>query len=64
MNQDQMKGKLQQIQGEIKRRWGKLTDDDFTQANGDIQKLKGKIRERSGDQQEQIDEWFNSQGWS
>jgi uncharacterized protein YjbJ (UPF0337 family) len=62
MNQDQVKGKLQQIQGEIKRRWGKLTDDDFTQAQGDLQKLKGRIRERSGDQQEAIDEWFNSQG--
>ena len=62
MNQDQAKGKLQRLQGEIKRRWGKLTDNDITEAQGDLQKLKGRIRERSGDQQQAIDEWFRSQG--
>jgi uncharacterized protein YjbJ (UPF0337 family) len=62
MNQDKMKGKWEQMKGEIKRRWGALTDDDLTQAQGDLQKLKGRIRERSGEQQEAIDEWFREQG--
>ena len=62
MNQDRAKGKLEQIQGEIKRRWGKLTDNDFVEAQGDLQKLKGRIRERSGEQQDAIDEWFRTQG--
>lgn len=62
MNQDKAKGKWEQMQGEIKRRWGHLTDDDFTQAQGDLQKLKGRIRERSGERQEAVDEWFRQQG--
>jgi uncharacterized protein YjbJ (UPF0337 family) len=62
MKQDQVKGKFEQLKGEMKRRWGMLTDDDFTSAQGDLEKLKGKIRERSGDQREAIDEWFRSQG--
>jgi uncharacterized protein YjbJ (UPF0337 family) len=62
MNEEQWKGKFHQLKGEIKRRWGKLTDDDLTESQGSMEKLMGKIRERSGDSQESINEWFKSQG--
>jgi uncharacterized protein YjbJ (UPF0337 family) len=62
MNSDQVKGKLKQMSGEIKRKWGQLTDDDMTQAQGSMDKLIGKIQERSGDQREAIEKWFKSQG--
>ncbi len=62
MNEEQWKGKSHQIKGEIKRRWGKLTEDDLTESQGSMEKLMGKIRERSGDSQESINEWFKSQG--
>jgi uncharacterized protein YjbJ (UPF0337 family) len=62
MNKDQMNGKLEQLKGEIKRRWGKLTDDDIMESKGDMEKLMGKVRERSGDQREAIEEWFRSHG--
>jgi uncharacterized protein YjbJ (UPF0337 family) len=64
MNQDQMKGKLEQLKGEMKRQWGKLTDDDIMESKGDMEKLMGKIRERSGDQREAIEKWFHSHGVS
>ena len=57
-----MKGKLKQIHGEIKREWGQLVDDDLTQAAGSLEKLIGKIQERSGDQREAIEQWFKSRG--
>jgi len=60
MNKDQMLGKLDQLKGEMKRRWGQLTDDDITEARGDMQKLMGRIREKSGDQQQEIEKWFSS----
>ena len=60
MNEDQIKGKLEQLKGEMKRRWGQLTDDDIAQSKGDMQKLLGRIREKSGDQQQAIEEWFRS----
>lgn len=62
MNQEQWKGKFHQMKGELKRRWGSLTDDDLTESEGSMEKLMGKIRERSGDSQESINEWFKSQG--
>jgi uncharacterized protein YjbJ (UPF0337 family) len=62
MNTDQAKGKLKQLTGEIKRKWGQLTDDDLRQAQGSMEKLVGKIQERSGDQREEIERWFKEQG--
>jgi uncharacterized protein YjbJ (UPF0337 family) len=62
MNKDQAKGKLKQLTGEIKRKWGQVTDDDLTQARGSMEKLVGKIQERSGDQREAIEKWFKSRG--
>jgi uncharacterized protein YjbJ (UPF0337 family) len=61
MNKDQMKGKFKQFAGEIKRKWGKVTDDDVTQAEGSLEKLVGKIQERSGDKREAIEKWLKSQ---
>jgi uncharacterized protein YjbJ (UPF0337 family) len=60
MNEDQVKGKLDQLKGELKRRWGQLTDDDIIEARGDMQKLMGRIREKSGDRREEIESWFKS----
>ena len=61
MNKEQLKGKFKQMSGEIKRKWGKVTDDDVMQAEGSLQKLIGRIQERSGDQREVIEKWFKSQ---
>jgi uncharacterized protein YjbJ (UPF0337 family) len=48
MNTDQLKGKWHQLKGEAKTRWGKLTDDDLTQAAGQTEKLIGLLQERYG----------------
>lgn len=61
MNQDQLKGKFKQLAGEIKRKWGQVTDDDVTQAEGSMEKLVGRIQERSGDKREAIEKWLKSQ---
>jgi uncharacterized protein YjbJ (UPF0337 family) len=62
MNSDQVKGKVKQLRGEIKRKWGQVTDNDVIEAEGSMEKLVGRIQERSGDQREAIERWFKSQG--
>jgi len=62
MNTDQVKGKFKQLSGEIKRKWGRVTDNDLREAQGNMEKLIGKIQERSGDRREAIEEWLKSQG--
>jgi uncharacterized protein YjbJ (UPF0337 family) len=63
MNEDTMKGKWTQVKGEIKRKWGKVTDDDLLVAEGNMDKLVGTIQERSGEQRDAIQKWFKSQGY-
>ena len=48
MNTDQVKGMWHQWKGAAKSQWGKLTDDDLTQAEGDVEKLAGRVQERYG----------------
>jgi uncharacterized protein YjbJ (UPF0337 family) len=61
MDNDRIKGKWHQLKGEIKRRWGKVTDNDLTEAEGDMEKLVGKIQERTGERREAIEKWLDSQ---
>ena len=66
MNSDQFKGKWVQFKGEVKKQWGKLTDDDLTQIEGDYDKFLGRIQERYGDKKEEVvrwaDDWHARQG--
>jgi uncharacterized protein YjbJ (UPF0337 family) len=54
MNQDQTKGKWNQIKGRAKEAWGVLTDHDFKKAEGSVEKLYGVIQEKVGDTKEAI----------
>lgn len=64
MNWDQVKGKWKQFKGDAQKQWGKLTNDDFDQIEGDRQKLVGKVQERYGiakeEAEKQVDDWANS----
>jgi len=48
MNQDIIKSQWKQLKGEIKQKWGKLTDDDLTLIEGKRDVLEGKLQERYG----------------
>jgi uncharacterized protein YjbJ (UPF0337 family) len=63
MNSDKLKGQWNQIKGELKRKWGQLTDDDLTEAEGDMEKMMGKIQQRTGESRENIEKWLKSQGY-
>ena len=60
VNKEQVKGKWGQVKGEAKRRWGRLTDDDLTEAAGNYDKLVGKIQERYGESREATKTWIDS----
>lgn len=66
MNTDQFKGKWVQFKGEVKKQWGKFTDDDLKQIEGDYDKFVGRIQERYGDKKEEVirwaDDWYGRQG--
>lgn len=57
MNSDQLKGKWTQFKGELKKKWGKFTDDDLTQIEGDYDKFVGKVQEHYGDKKDEVLKW-------
>ena len=61
MNWDVVKGKWKQATGSAKTQWGKLTDDDLTQIEGNRDKLIGKVQEKYGlakeEAENQVDSW-------
>lgn len=48
MNKDILQGNWKQMQGQVKNWWGKLTDDDMAQINGNRDMLIGRLQERYG----------------
>ena len=48
MNWDQVAGNWKQFKGQVKEKWGKLTDDDLDVVAGKRDQLVGKIQERYG----------------
>ncbi|MCC6616324.1 MAG: CsbD family protein [Anaerolineae bacterium] len=61
---DRVAGKWHQWKGDVRTKWGRLTDDDLEQIAGHREKLAGKIQERYGmakdDVNRQLDEWEQS----
>jgi uncharacterized protein YjbJ (UPF0337 family) len=67
VNAQALQGQWNQIRGELKKKWGQLTDDDLRFANGNIDQLVGKIQQRTGEAREAIEQFLTeatSQGAS
>jgi uncharacterized protein YjbJ (UPF0337 family) len=55
MNRDTMAGDWKQVKGKIKAKWGKLTDDEIDQAEGNYEVLCGKIQKAYGLSREEVE---------
>lgn len=48
MNKDIFEGKWEEVKGKMKQAWGKLTDDDLTQIEGNHRELCGRLQKHYG----------------
>ena len=55
MNWDIVKGNWKQWSGEMRKQWGKLTDDDLDVIQGDRMKLAGLLQERYGRAKDEVE---------
>lgn len=52
-------GRWDMLAGKAKALWGDITDDDITKAEGNYQKLVGKIKEKTGETREEVERRLN-----
>jgi uncharacterized protein YjbJ (UPF0337 family) len=48
MNSDQLEGRWKQVKGEVREKWGKLTDHDIQIVGGRRDPLIGRVQQRYG----------------
>ena len=62
MNWNRIEGQWQQLTGQLKSEWAKLTDDDLKHVAGKKDQLVGKLQERYGilkdKAEKQVDKWI------
>jgi uncharacterized protein YjbJ (UPF0337 family) len=65
MTEDMLKGAWKQLKGNVKQKWGKLTDDDLMEIDGNKDILIGKLQQKYGyskvEAEKNYDEWVMSQ---
>lgn len=59
MNKDIIQGKWEEVKGQVKQQWGKLTDDDITTMQGSSQELCGKLQQRYGYEKDRAEQEIN-----
>src|SRR5659263_526041 len=59
MNEDILKGKWNEIKGGVKEKWGKLTEDDLTQVEGNQEKLLGLLQQKYGYAKDKAEQEYN-----
>jgi uncharacterized protein YjbJ (UPF0337 family) len=67
VNTQVLQGQWNQVRGQLKKKWGQLTEDDLRFANGNIDQLIGRIQHKTGEAREAIEGFLDeltSQGAS
>ena len=60
MNAQTLQGHWNDIKGQLKSKWGQLTDQDLEFAEGNVDQLVGNIQKRTGESREAIEKHLDS----
>jgi uncharacterized protein YjbJ (UPF0337 family) len=59
INQTTLQGNWNDIKGQLRERWGQLTNDDVQSFNGNIDQLVGLIQRKTGETRSVIEDYLN-----
>jgi len=58
INAQEIQGQWNKIRGQVKEKWGQLTDDDLALQGGNVDQLIGRIQQKTGVAREQIENFL------
>jgi len=58
INAQELQGQWNKLKGQVKERWGQLTDDDLQIQGGNVDQLVGRIQQRTGETRESIEKFL------
>ncbi len=58
INTQELQGQWNQIRGQVKQKWGQLTDDDLQIQGGNVDQMVGRIQQRTGEGREAIENYL------
>lgn len=58
MNEQTFQGNWNEIKGQLRSKWGALTDDDLMSFNGNLEQFIGAIQRRTGEARESIEHFL------
>jgi len=59
INAQELQGQWSKLRGQVKERWGQLTDDDLQIQGGNVDQLVGRIQQKTGEGREAIEKFLN-----
>ncbi|HMB04535.1 MAG TPA: CsbD family protein [Isosphaeraceae bacterium] len=59
INAQELQGQWNKLRGQVKERWGQLTDDDLQIQGGNIDQLVGRIQQKTGEGREAIENFLS-----
>ena len=59
MDKQQIKGTWNEMKGKIKQKYGQLTDDDLTYAEGKEDEMYGRLQQKLGKTKDELRKEFN-----
>lgn len=60
MNKEKLQGNWNKIKGQLKQKYGELTDDDLIYIEGKEDELLGQIQKKTGETKEAIKEYIDN----
>jgi len=58
INAQELQGQWNTLKGQVKEKWGQLTDDDLNIQGGNVDQLVGRIQQKTGVAREQIEKFL------
>lgn len=58
INAQELQGQWSKLRGQVKQKWGQLTDDDLQIQGGNIDQLVGRIQQRTGEGRESVERFL------